>query len=70
MKQTQAVLKYMQTFGSITSLEAFRDLGITRLAAVIWDLKHDYGVPIKAVRETVKNRFDKECNVARYSIWT
>ena len=34
-KRTQAdrVLEYIQKFGSITTLQAFRDLGVTRLSA-------------------------------------
>lgn len=34
-KKTQAdrVLDYIKQFGSITTLEAFRDLGVTRLSS-------------------------------------
>ena len=39
MTQQTRVLRYMQDYGSITSLEAFRDLGITRLSGVIFDLR-------------------------------
>ena len=43
--QYERVLDYMQEFGSITSFEAFKDLGVTRLSAVIFDMKKD-GVEI------------------------
>ena len=35
-RRTQAdrVLEYIQKFGSITTLQAFRDLGVTRLSAI------------------------------------
>lgn len=39
MTQEQAVLKYIKDFGSITSMQAFADLGVTRLSAKIFDLK-------------------------------
>lgn len=35
----QRVFKYMNDFGSITSLQAFLDLGETRLSARIYELK-------------------------------
>lgn len=39
MTQTDRVLMYMRDFGSISPLEAMRDLGCMRLAARISDLK-------------------------------
>lgn len=44
-KQSARVLAYIQKHGAITSMDAFRELGITRLSARIWDLRHA-GVPI------------------------
>ena len=43
MKTTQAdrIISYINEFGSITPLEAFRDLGITRLAARVFEMKRD-----------------------------
>jgi len=41
MTQKEAVLNYIKDFGSISSLQAFRDLGVTRLSAKIFDLKKD-----------------------------
>ena len=41
MKQKEMVLDYIKQFGSISTYEAFVDLGITRLAARIWDIKED-----------------------------
>ncbi len=37
--QNFQVLQYMEQYGSITSLEAYEDLRITRLASRIHDLK-------------------------------
>ena len=48
-KQQERVLNYMSDYGSVSSLEAFRDLGVTRLSAVIFNLKRK-GVKIKKVK--------------------
>lgn len=55
MSQKQRVLDYMTEFGSITSLEAFRDLGVTRLSAVVFDLKAE-GHDIDTKQEHGTNR--------------
>lgn len=55
MKQAERVLKYMRDFGSITQLEAIRDISCMRLGARIFDLKCD-GYVIKKEMETSKNR--------------
>lgn len=44
-KQSARVLAYIVKHGGITSMDAFRDLGITRLSARIWDLRRA-GVPV------------------------
>lgn len=41
MSQKKMVLDYIREFGSITPVDAFRDLGVTRLAAKIFELKKD-----------------------------
>lgn len=68
-RQGARVMTYMEQFGGITSLEAFQDLGITRLAAVIFDLKKN-GVPIKTDRVSSTNRYGEQVSFARYSIIT
>ena len=65
--QAERVLEYIDQFGSITQLEALRDLGVMRLASRISDLKKQ-GVPIKGEVITVKNRFDEDCYIKRYSL--
>lgn len=52
--QTQLVLEYMKTHGSIDQLRAANDLGCFRLAARIADLKAQ-GVPVaRTIRTTPK----------------
>jgi hypothetical protein len=65
--QAQRVLDYMDTFGSITQLEALKDLGVMRLASRISDLKKQ-GYPIQSETITVQNRFEEDCYIKRYSL--
>ena len=65
--QEQKVYRHLKHFGSITPMEAIRQYGITRLAAVVFNLKES-GVPIATVRRTGKNRFGEKTNWAEYSI--
>lgn len=44
--QTDKVLAYMRKHGGINTYQAFRDLGITRLSARIWELIHVRGLNI------------------------
>lgn len=66
-KRTQAdrVLDYIKEFGSITTLEAFRDLGVTRLSARIFELRNR-GEEIESESVTSKNRFGEKCTYAKY----
>lgn len=67
MTHKKAVLQYLKDFGSVISMEAFRDLGITRLAAVIYDLKRD-GFDIKSEEVVSKNRYGKVVRFSKYYI--
>lgn len=64
--QNQRIIDYINQFGSITQLEALRDLGVMRLASRISDLKKQ-GFAIESSKESVKNRFDETCYIKRYS---
>lgn len=63
--QAQRVLEYMRQFGSITQMDALRDLGVMRLASRISDLRRD-GYDIESKTEAVKNRFEETCYIKRY----
>lgn len=69
-KKTQAdrVLEYMQKFGSITTMQAFSDLGVTRLSARIYELRHYQNIEIISETMTRKNRYGEICNYAKYSL--
>ena len=67
------LLDYLKNYGSVTSLEAIRDLGNTRLSDTIFRLKKDgYNIDTDMVK--VKTRFKKAngdsviTEVARYSL--
>ena len=66
VSQKKMVLDYITEFGSITPIDAFRDLGITRLSAIVFNLKEE-GHDIDKVIETGKNRFGNRTRYARYS---
>lgn len=65
--QAERVLAYIEEFGSITQYEALKDLGVMRLASRISDLKKQ-GVPIRGEIISVKNRFNEDCYIKRYSL--
>lgn len=54
--QEERVLEYIRKHGKITTLDAFRDLGITRLSAKIFNLKRE-GHNIVGEIKTDTNRF-------------
>ena len=65
--QNERVLKYMNDFGSITQLDALRDIGVMRLASRISDLR-SLGYPIVSTSEIVKNRYGEKSHIKRYSM--
>lgn len=65
--QNQRILAYIEDFGSITQLEALKDLGVMRLASRISDLRKQ-GYDITSQTEEVKNRYGESCYVKRYSL--
>ena len=67
MNQKQRVLDYLRSGNAITSLDAFHELGITRISAVVYNLKRDGHHLIKE-NVTVKNRFGEECTIARWGL--
>lgn len=64
--QRQRVLDYIRETGSITQLEAIKELGVLRLSAVIYDLKNKEGYKIKTDLVPVKTRYGT-AHIARYS---
>ena len=65
--QNQRILAYLNDFGSITQIEALRDIGCMRLASRISDLR-SMGYPITSTVEAVKNRYGEKCHIKRYKM--
>ena len=67
MKITQRdrVINYIREFGSISSWEAYKDLGITQLATRIKELK-EQGYEFKTEWESSTNRYGEKTDYKRY----
>lgn len=65
IKQQDAVLDYIKQNGSISSMEAFKDLGVTRLSAIIFNLKKN-GHKLKSFPERSRNRYGAPIRYSRY----
>ena len=66
MTQCERILKYMEDFGSISTMQAFADLGITRLASRVHDIKQ-MGIPIDTKIVKTKNRYNESTHYAVYT---
>lgn len=66
MTQSERVMWYINKYGSITWLEAHRDLGVARLSAVIYNLKYIDEEPIESITEKGKNRWGESTHYSRY----
>lgn len=65
MSDEMAVLQYIKTHGSITTKEAYEELGCTRLSGRVFDLrKHGYNIQTDIIE--VPKRHGKTARVARY----
>ena len=67
MTQREAIINYITEFGSITPMDAFADLGITKLATRISEMKKD-GLRFKTETVKSKNRYGKTISFAKYSM--
>ena len=66
MTQHQRILQYMDDFGSISPMEAFSDLGITKLATRISEMIRD-GYRIEKRMVNGQNRYGEKVSFMRYS---
>ena len=60
------ILNYMNEFGSITTWDAFRDLGCTRLSEYIRQLRQDMVIEDEWVQTT--NRYGEKTQYKKYWI--
>lgn len=67
MTQREMILQYIEDFGSITPMQAFSDLGVTKLATRISEMRKDGMDCFKIETIRSKNRYGKTVHFARYS---
>ena len=65
MNQQEKILQYIADFGSISPMEAFADLGITKLATRISEMRRD-GIDFSQKMEFSKNRYGEQVHYMRY----
>ena len=65
MNQYERILNYIKQFGSISPLEAFRDLGITKLATRISEMRK-MGYVFRQEYIKGENRFGETVHYMRY----
>jgi hypothetical protein len=65
--QCQKILDYIHRYGSITSWQAYADLGITQLAARIFNLK-ERGYEFETERVNTKNRMGEATHYDIYRL--
>lgn len=66
LTQKQKIVAYLDQYGEITQLEAYRDLSCWRLATRIFELKRD-GYDIKSELREVPTRDGGKTKIAVYS---
>ena len=63
--QKEEILKHLTEFGQITSLEAIKEYGVTRLADKVYLLRKD-GFNVKTELKKFTNRYG---NISSYGIY-
>ena len=63
--QSDAILWHLKKYGSITSYEAIKEYGATRLSAIIFNHRKE-GYDIDSLPLTKKTRFGRNTTIAKY----
>ncbi len=66
MNKTKAIMLHLQQYGSITSWEAIKEYGATRLSAIIYNLRYKYDMNIQ--NETIEfiDRYGTKSSFVKY----
>lgn len=67
MTQNERILKYINDFGSITPMQAFQDLGITKLATRISEMRRQ-GIDFEKHYVKTTNRYGEDVCYMQYSL--
>ena len=65
--KTKEVLKHLQTYGTITSIEAINLFGATRLSAIIFNLRKK-GYNIISVDKVTKDKYGHRVPYSEYTL--
>ena len=68
MNQREQILDYLKRFNTITPMQAYEDLGITKLATRISEMRRQDGIEFNIEMIKSKNRFGKTIRYAKYSL--
>lgn len=66
MNKTKAIQLHLIEKGSITSWEAIKEYGATRLSAIIYNLRHKYGMNIESETIEFTDRYGSKSSFAKY----
>lgn len=66
LSQKEMILRHLEDYGEITSWEAIKEYGVTRLSAVIYDLRKVY--TIEDVWEKGYNRYGAPTRWVKYKL--
>ncbi len=66
MNKTKAIMLHLQEKGSITSWEAIKEYGATRLSAIIYNLRYKYGMEIETEQVDFTDRFGSKASYGKY----
>ena len=67
MSKQNAILMHLEEKGNITSWEAIKEYGATRLSAIIYNLRHKYGMDIDNEWIDFADRFGNKSRYVKYN---
>lgn len=65
--QKDDILQELKTYNCITTWTAFQEYGITRLSAIIYNLRHE-GYPIVSIPKKFKSRHGRYSRYVEYRL--
>lgn len=68
MTQKEAILNYLETHDSITPMEAFSELGVTKLATQVSLMIRRDGLKFKKELISTENRYGRHTVYMKYSL--
>lgn len=66
MTQIDRIIEFVRAHGSITPMDAF-EMGITRLAACVFEMRHR-GINVVTDKAETVNRYGEKVRFARYRV--